>query len=174
MVVTSIRLSHKPRILRIDQSPVSNTCTKVMTVVILRRNVSTAWRRRRAKIRLGPNFKLFRHALRQRPRSLLENLQVSSQWLLEYNHSTFICSSNNPFFFQPGNEERAVTNAELKDKTLTAYCKLNQENEEDRQYFYREIPRHFSFAKSAARQYWCSGANARVKLAVWFRWLYCE
>ena len=57
-------------------------------------------------------------------------------------------------FFQPGNEEQAVINAATKETTLTAWFILNRDNEEARQYFYREIVHHFCFVKSGGRNYW--------------------
>ncbi|XP_046655037.1 uncharacterized protein LOC124348808 [Daphnia pulicaria] len=57
-------------------------------------------------------------------------------------------------FFQPGNEEQAVIDAATKETTLTAWFILNRDNEEARQYFYREIVHHFCFVKSGGRNYW--------------------
>ncbi|XP_046632783.1 uncharacterized protein LOC124312311 [Daphnia pulicaria] len=57
-------------------------------------------------------------------------------------------------FFHPGNEEQAVANAALKETTLTAFFILNRDNEEARQYFYREIVNHFAFVKVGGRNFW--------------------
>jgi hypothetical protein len=48
-------------------------------------------------------------------------------------------------FFEPGQEENALIRAAMKDTTLTAYFKLNRDNPNARQYFYREIPHHYVF-----------------------------
>jgi hypothetical protein len=42
-----------------------------------------------------------------------------------------------PIYFQPGLEDRAVLNAESKLTTLTAWFKLNTDHIPARQYFYR-------------------------------------
>jgi hypothetical protein len=69
-------------------------------------------------------------------------------------------------FFQSGIEEQAVINAATRNTTVTAYFKLNQQQEGARQYFYREIPRHFMFDKKL--QKW----NPRKKTAKIIGWLY--
>ncbi|KZS03775.1 Uncharacterized protein APZ42_033417 [Daphnia magna] len=50
-------------------------------------------------------------------------------------------------FSLPGNEQQAAINAANKDTNLTAYFKLNSEDDNARQYFYREIPHHYVFMK---------------------------
>ena len=56
-----------------------------------------------------------------------------------------------PIYFQPGLEDRAVLNAESKLTTLTAWFKLNTDHIPARQYFYREIPNHFYFDNKLLR-----------------------
>jgi hypothetical protein len=50
-------------------------------------------------------------------------------------------------FFMPGQEENAFIRAAMKDTTLTAYFKLNRDDLNARQYFYREIPHPYVFHK---------------------------
>ena len=50
-----------------------------------------------------------------------------------------------PVVFVPGQEGEAIANNEQKDNTLTAWFKLNQNDSTARQYFYPEIPEHFTF-----------------------------
>jgi hypothetical protein len=49
--------------------------------------------------------------------------------------------------FPTGNEEKTVISAATRYITLTAYFKLNQQQEGARQYFYREISHHYLFDK---------------------------
>jgi hypothetical protein len=50
-------------------------------------------------------------------------------------------------FFLPGNEQEAVRNAMSRGTALTAYFKLNHDDPNAGQYFYREIPHHYRFDK---------------------------
>ncbi|XP_032789754.2 uncharacterized protein LOC116926943 [Daphnia magna] len=50
-------------------------------------------------------------------------------------------------FFLPCNEQHAAINAATIDTNLTAYFKLNSEDDNARQHFYREIPHHYVFMK---------------------------
>lgn len=56
-----------------------------------------------------------------------------------------------PVYFQPGLEDRAVLNAASKLTTLTAWFKLNNDHIPARQSFYREIPNHFYFDNNQRR-----------------------
>ena len=47
--------------------------------------------------------------------------------------------------FHQGQEIPALKKAKNEDTTLTAWFKLNQKNEEAKQYLYHEIPEHFTF-----------------------------
>ena len=52
-------------------------------------------------------------------------------------------------YFREGEERKALQLAEEADTHLTAWFKLNQQNEEARQYLYTEIPHHYTFQKSS-------------------------
>src|ERR1043165_1877907 len=56
-----------------------------------------------------------------------------------------------PLYFQEGNEIQAIRNAEIQDTTLTAWFKVNKENEHALEYLYAEIPEHFVFMKTTTK-----------------------
>ena len=55
-------------------------------------------------------------------------------------------------FFHPGNETDAIEAALERDSKLTAWFKLNDSNEDARQYLYTEIPVHFCWADHTWRE----------------------
>ena len=74
-------------------------------------------------------WRIFKYCLTHRSHSI-QRLPVH----LEDQHN---------IYFDPGEEEQALEAAEGKDSPLTAYFKLNQNNEAARKILYREIPEHF-------------------------------
>nr|XP_012555905.2 uncharacterized protein LOC105844166 [Hydra vulgaris] len=55
---------------------------------------------------------------------------------------------NQRVYFNEGEEQVAIDRAAQRDTHLTAWFKLNAENNEARQYSYVEIPYHFVFGKN--------------------------
>ena len=48
-------------------------------------------------------------------------------------------------YFEEGKEKEAVIKAQNSDTTLTAWFKLNKEDESAKKLLYHEIPNHYSF-----------------------------
>lgn len=57
-------------------------------------------------------------------------------------------------FFVPGEEQAAADRAAESETTLTAWFKLNADNEPARRHLYREIPTHYVFDTSANPRRW--------------------
>ena len=71
----------------------------------------------------------------------------------EKNHTIIRLAVHLPLqqivYYRDGNEERALQVS--RHTTLTAFFKLNEENENAHQYLYHEIPEHYTFDKQAKK-----------------------
>ena len=52
-------------------------------------------------------------------------------------------------YYHDGNEQRALQVG--RDTTLTAFLKLNEEDENAQQFLYHEVPEHYTFNKQAKK-----------------------
>ncbi len=78
---------------------------------------------------------------------------MSAYKMHEQSHAIIRLAVHLPFqqviYFEEGQEETALKNAEGKNTTLTAWFKLNKEDEDAKKFLYPELPTHYVFDKES-------------------------